>query len=711
VHDVTQPRCATSQPRPTRGRDNVLFKCYGIHSNKMLDQYFYHNPIDFTWMCCQTDTPACEIAVAEIEQQLEFEGDLDFRGLVSDKVAYIRGHWVPLVHANGVNEEEQALVGLARETMQLHSMLEHKWLLSTTTIDKGTKWCRNRPVVEDSPLILRPPILCPPCLVENHGERIFVPPISGQPVTREQAVECNEVEADAEALAHLNEQDNEQHCVTLEPEDTDADTFTNSTCRDKQSDCSIEEFGNKTDAATPAVSTCRDEESHCSVRNNEANKDTFASSESGEGELEAPTDEQDVDEADSDEGVTDDEENETDADASVTTENENTDIRGRTYIFVDSSKNTSERSQQRDDEKHRQEGQRAIRLVDKARTQTFVDEIPGNDEARHSTDYNETTGGRDTRRVRFSSPTEQGRANTFVDDTQGSPRFVEEIKKDPEKVTRENGEVRRPRAEQTSRFIDTEEEEPCLVKPMHGGSNKKRDVQTANTRRPQLENDGKHRLHQKRDATRIKEQRSVWLADLACEDRTALPVGRGRGGECRQEAEERTEEFVVGPGRLENGGRTDASVRSCQERKQTNLFVKETERAECPNGRGDGLGLALEGRRAKGLIGETTEQPRSGIPIHGVSEEKDDVQTSNRTHTQRINRPELRHCDAASEGRSKPTVQDENGTAVASGAQDVVWTSSMDPSVNSTRSQRVDEPKLRYSNAVVEGRSKPNVKS
>jgi hypothetical protein len=110
------------------------FKCYGIHLNKILDQYFYYNPVDFTWMCRQTDTHACEIAVAKIEQQLEFEGDLNFQGLLSDKVDYIRGHCFPLVHANGVNEEEQALIGLAQETMQLHSLLEHKWLLSTMTV-------------------------------------------------------------------------------------------------------------------------------------------------------------------------------------------------------------------------------------------------------------------------------------------------------------------------------------------------------------------------------------------------------------------------------------------------------------------------------------------------------------------------------------------------------------------------------------------------
>ena len=49
-----------------------------IHSNKVLDKYFYYNPKDFLWMCHLTDTPACEDAVCEIEQQLENECNIDF---------------------------------------------------------------------------------------------------------------------------------------------------------------------------------------------------------------------------------------------------------------------------------------------------------------------------------------------------------------------------------------------------------------------------------------------------------------------------------------------------------------------------------------------------------------------------------------------------------------------------------------------------------
>ena len=46
-HDVMQPRHATSQPRPMRGCDDMPFKRYGVHSNEVLDGYFYYNSKDF----------------------------------------------------------------------------------------------------------------------------------------------------------------------------------------------------------------------------------------------------------------------------------------------------------------------------------------------------------------------------------------------------------------------------------------------------------------------------------------------------------------------------------------------------------------------------------------------------------------------------------------------------------------------------------------
>jgi hypothetical protein len=178
-------------------------------------------------------------------------------------------------------------------------------------------------------------------------------------------------------------------------------------------------------------------------------------------------------------------------------------------------------------------------------------------------------------------------------------------------------------------------------------------------------NDEERRLHQKKGTTCVNERRGMWLVDLARKDRAASPVGRGRRGEGMSERRERA----------------DASVRGRHESEQrTKLFVMGTGRAECPDGRGDGRGRVLMGQRARGLVDKTTEQPCSGISIHGASEKGDDAQTSNGTRTQRVNRPERRHGDAASEGRSKPTVRDENRAAMASGVHDDAWTSSTDPS-------------------------------
>jgi hypothetical protein len=235
----------------------MLYKHYSIHSNEVLNKYFYYNSKDFVWMCRLTDTPACENAV------LENEHDLDFRGLLSDKVVYLRGHWVPLEHASGVSEEERALVELACDPMLLHSTLEYEWLLSTTAVDDGTKRCRDRHAVEKHALALKTLTLSSSRPAESHGERMLVLPISGQPVTEEQAVEgkLRSDETDADASVAASHEDNDRRCHESETvkrtnmfvveelpedpeevdggqEDTNADAFVDSTYRDKESDCS-----------------------------------------------------------------------------------------------------------------------------------------------------------------------------------------------------------------------------------------------------------------------------------------------------------------------------------------------------------------------------------------------------------------------------------------------------------------------------------------
>ena len=114
--------------------------------------------------------------------------------------------------------------------MLLHSALECEWLLSTTAIDDGTKQCCDRHAVERCTPALKPLILCLPCPVKNDEECTVTPPIVGQPVAREQAIEYDM--ADADAPAHLDE-------------------LVNLACRDKESDCSNKVFteGYETDAS------------------------------------------------------------------------------------------------------------------------------------------------------------------------------------------------------------------------------------------------------------------------------------------------------------------------------------------------------------------------------------------------------------------------------------------------------------------------------
>ena len=132
---------------------------------------------------------------------------------------------------------------------------------------------------------------------------MFVPPILGQPVNEEQAVEHNEVDVDADALAHMDEKDDEYRHSEADKAETDTDMSISSTCRDKKSDCSIEpdseddemnanasialsEEENKqccpksdpkdVDIDTSANSTCRDKESDCSTEKDPESDETDA---------------------------------------------------------------------------------------------------------------------------------------------------------------------------------------------------------------------------------------------------------------------------------------------------------------------------------------------------------------------------------------------------------------------------------------------------
>jgi hypothetical protein len=85
--------------------------------------------------------------------------------------------------------------------MLLHSTLEYKWLMSTTTINEGIKGCSDRFAVEKGIPKLKPFILSSPHPVKGQGECMFIPSIIRQSASREQAVKNKE--AGAVASAHL----------------------------------------------------------------------------------------------------------------------------------------------------------------------------------------------------------------------------------------------------------------------------------------------------------------------------------------------------------------------------------------------------------------------------------------------------------------------------------------------------------------------------
>jgi hypothetical protein len=135
-------------------------------------------------------------------------------------------------------------------------MLENEWLLSTTAIDVGTIGCCDGHVMEKSSPSLKPFILSSPHPAKKQGEHMFIPPISALTTTRDNAIEYDGIYTNTR--------------------DTDENTFVNSACRDKKSDCSTENTEEETDTDTSVGSTCRDRLSDCSTETESGGNETDA---------------------------------------------------------------------------------------------------------------------------------------------------------------------------------------------------------------------------------------------------------------------------------------------------------------------------------------------------------------------------------------------------------------------------------------------------
>jgi hypothetical protein len=243
---------------------SMIFPTVPLLSHVIVDLIGQLSPNDFTWMCCLTDTPACEIVVAKIEQKLKLEGDLDFRGLVSDKIAYIGGHWVLLVHANGVSDE-QAKVELVWGAMHVHSMLDSKPLLSTMLVNEDTKWCHDKVVVENRAPCYIPLILEPAHTLEMHGEHMIMPTVSRQPAFEQ-----------ADTRYEADDEDGDDGCCQPEP--------------DKETGPSIEGPGRGGEA--PALTDDTDVEMFAGLESDDGKLEAFANEWEVKEAAEAPADEE-----------------------------------------------------------------------------------------------------------------------------------------------------------------------------------------------------------------------------------------------------------------------------------------------------------------------------------------------------------------------------------------------------------------------------------
>ena len=92
---TTSSNIATSQTRKLRVCDKTPYRRYGVHSNEILDRYFYYNPIYSTWIVRETGTPVCEYAVSDLEQELARENDLNYSCVDNPHILFYNGQWMP----------------------------------------------------------------------------------------------------------------------------------------------------------------------------------------------------------------------------------------------------------------------------------------------------------------------------------------------------------------------------------------------------------------------------------------------------------------------------------------------------------------------------------------------------------------------------------------------------------------------------------------
>jgi hypothetical protein len=236
---------------------------------EVLHKYFYYHPMDCVWMSHLT---GCKDTVHEIEQMLNAEEGLELQGppgdgadsmggaMLSEQLSideltmlvlmptlkrlqaweprpgFDESRWNKCIHwlagDPAMTETEGSIVDRMQRIGPPSGGKLGEWEIfkhyAEAIMDDGC----HRPAsdVMDIRPTFETTMSCPLHPMENHGERMFVPPISAQTTSRDNAIEYDGIDTTAM--------------------DTDRNMFVNSAHRDRKSDCGAENTEKEMDADT-----------------------------------------------------------------------------------------------------------------------------------------------------------------------------------------------------------------------------------------------------------------------------------------------------------------------------------------------------------------------------------------------------------------------------------------------------------------------------
>jgi hypothetical protein len=100
------PRQHTPHHESITCGDNIPYMRYGVHSNELLDKFFYYDPCAFTWIIRESGTHAEESTIGLLEREARSSGGLNYRGIFNSLITFRHGHWIPTIREREAHKSE-----------------------------------------------------------------------------------------------------------------------------------------------------------------------------------------------------------------------------------------------------------------------------------------------------------------------------------------------------------------------------------------------------------------------------------------------------------------------------------------------------------------------------------------------------------------------------------------------------------------------------